>query len=116
MALIYQKGVKIAPMKNFKGQNTSLNTMPVQVSVRALFCKIARTFKQFSLVFLNQRYYAMQLNTADRSNNWRCSIKTVFVTISQNSQPNTCVRVSFSTLFKKETSTKVFSCYFFRNF
>ena len=30
-----------------------------------------------------------------RSSHWRCSVKTVFLKISQNSQENTCVGVSF---------------------
>ena len=52
---------------------------------------------------------------------WRCSVEKVFLQISQNSQENTCARVSFlikalafTTLFiKKETLAQVFSCEFF---
>ena len=46
----------------------------------------------------------------------RCSIKKVFLEISQNSKEKTCARVSFlitlqaDTIFKKETLAKVFSC------
>ena len=40
----------------------------------------------------------------------RCSVRKVFLEISQNSLENTCVRVSF--LIKKETLAKVFSCEF----
>ena len=42
-----------------------------------------------------------------RSSQWRCSVKKVFLEISQNSQENSCARVSFliklrpTTLFKK---------------
>ena len=39
----------------------------------------------------------------------RCSVKKAFLEISQNSQENTCARVSF---FKKETLAQVFSCDF----
>ena len=50
----------------------------------------------------------------------RCSIKKVFFKVSQNSQENTCARVSFSSScspkpcnnFKKEDLTQVFSCEF----
>ena len=39
-----------------------------------------------------------------------CSVKKVFLEISQNSQENTCASVSF--LMKKETLAQVFSCEF----
>ena len=50
----------------------------------------------------------------------RCTIKKVFLEISQNSQENTCARVCVSiklqvwvwNLFKKETLALVFSCEF----
>ena len=50
----------------------------------------------------------------------RCSVKQVFLEISQNSQENTCVRVSFviklqasdCNFIKKEIPTQVFSCEF----
>ena len=52
----------------------------------------------------------------------RCSVKKVFMKISQNSQENTCQRVSFliklqakaCNFFKKETLAQVFSCEIFR--
>ena len=40
----------------------------------------------------------------------RCSVKKVFLEISQNSQENTCARVFF--FIKKETLAQVFSCEF----
>ena len=40
----------------------------------------------------------------------RCSVEKVFLEISQNSQENTCVIVSFF----KETLTQVFSCELFK--
>ena len=48
---------------------------------------------------------------------WRCSVKKVFLEISQNSQENTCARVSFliklqalaCSFIKKETLAQVFS-------
>ena len=43
----------------------------------------------------------------------RCSVKKVFLEISQNSQENTCARVSFLINFIiKEILTQVFSCEF----
>ena len=38
----------------------------------------------------------------------RCSVKMVFLKISQNQQENTCARGSFS--LKKEIVAQVFSC------
>ena len=48
---------------------------------------------------------------------WSCSVKKVFLEILQNSQENTCARVSFliklqAGLQKKETLAQVFSCEF----
>ena len=44
----------------------------------------------------------------------RCSVKKVFSEISQNSQENTCARVSIliKLFIKKETLAQVFSCEF----
>ena len=51
----------------------------------------------------------------------RCSVNKVFLEISQNSQENSCIRVSFliklqaeaCNFIKKETLAQVFSCEFF---
>ena len=51
----------------------------------------------------------------------RCSVKKVFLKVTQNSKENTCARVFFfdkvaslrpATLLKKETLAQVFSCEF----
>ena len=46
----------------------------------------------------------------------RCSVRKVFLEISQNSQKNTCARVSFlikaCNFTEKETLAQVFSCEF----
>ena len=50
----------------------------------------------------------------------KCSVKKVFLEVSQNSQENTCARVSFlinlqtsaCNFIKKETLAQVFSCEF----
>ena len=42
----------------------------------------------------------------------RCSVKNVFLQISQNSQQNTCARPEASNFIKKETLAQVFSCEF----
>ena len=58
------------------------------------------------------------LSTAiNRSSHQRCSIKKVFLKISQNSQENTCARVSSCrpharNFIKRETLAQVFSCEF----
>ena len=47
---------------------------------------------------------------------WRCSVKNMFLRISQDSQENTCARVSFLVrpktynFIKKETLAQVLSC------
>ena len=59
-----------------------------------------------------------------RSSARRCSIKNVFLDISQNSQENACVGFSFlkscrsqaCNLIKKETPTQVYFCEFFKIF
>ena len=55
-----------------------------------------------------------------RSSHRRCSLKKVFLEISQNSQENTYARVSFlinlpypCNFIKKGTLTQVFSCEFY---
>ena len=40
----------------------------------------------------------------------RCSVKKVFLNISQNSQENTFARLSTRNFIKKETLVQVFSC------
>ena len=51
---------------------------------------------------------------------WTCSVKKVFLQISENSQEKTCARVSFlikleapEILLKKEALAQVFSCEFY---
>ena len=58
--------------------------------------------------FLNKLGFFSNLNVSEAVAQ-RCSVKRVFLKISQNSQENTCARVS---LFKKETLAQVFSCEF----
>ena len=49
-----------------------------------------------------------------RKSHQRFLQKKLFLRISQNSQKNTCVKVSF--LIKKETLAQVFSCEFWKKF
>ena len=67
------------------------------------------------LPLLNKLLLQSQLG---RSSHWRCSAKKVFLKISQNSQKNTCARVSFFIKLpaKKETPGQVFSCEFCKIF
>ena len=59
-------------------------------------------------------------NVNYRSSHQRCTVKKVLLKISQNSQENTCARVSFliklqaeaCNFIKKETLAQVFSCEF----
>ena len=67
-------------------------------------------FSSSSLSFLLSRWVSVAVGR-------RCSLKSVFLKISQNSQENTCVRVSFliklqatiCNFIKKETVAQVFS-------
>ena len=43
---------------------------------------------------------------------WRCSVKKVFLEISQNSQENTCVKLKTCNFIKKETLAQLFACEF----
>ena len=64
------------------------------------FCKILKVFAHFSNILLSQFILGILI-----VNYWstpflevvvqRCSVKKVFLEISQNSQENTCARVSF---------------------
>ena len=64
--------------------------------------------------------WSLRLWGSAKSSHRRCSIKKVFLKISENSQENTCVRASFlinlqaetCNFIKKETLTQVFSCEF----
>ena len=54
--------------------------------------------------FLNKLGFFSNLNVSEAVTQ-RCSVKRAFLKISQNSQENTCARVS---LFKKDTLAQVF--------
>ena len=62
--------------------------------------------------------YFIDLPSSTRSSHRRCSVKNVFLKISQISQENTCARVSFLIKFQleacnfieKENLVQVFSC------
>ena len=82
-----------------------------QILINLLFfCKICRT------LFLRASFNAEAVAR-------RCSIKKLFLEISQNLQENSCSRVSFlmklqteevCNFVKKETLAQVFSCEFFK--
>ena len=78
---------------------------------------------------VNWQYYKMQrrnkfVKAPKRAKNsclkkavvQRCSVKKMYVEISQNSQKNTCARVwaEAYNFIKKEALTQVFSCEFFK--
>ena len=67
------------------------------------------------------KYHGKSVNIdpiEDRSSHQRCSVKKMFLEILQNSQENTCARVSFfnkvagRNFMEKETLAQVFSCEF----
>ena len=78
-----------------------------------LFCESKSLWKKGTKVIYRRNTYDQETE-ADAQ---RCSVKKVFLEILQNSQENTCVRVSFwiklqasvCNFIKKETLTQVFS-------
>ena len=79
------------------------------MSIQAL--NIVKTvFSKFALLFLGVPFELSW--TSFRSKHWRCSVKQMFLEISQNSYENTCVRVSFLIKLQNETLAQLFSCEF----
>ena len=70
------------------------------------------------MMFLKLDYVFAPLSLSTKAVAQRCFVKKVFFKISQNSQENTCARVSFliklqaCNFIKKETLAQVFSCEF----
>ena len=70
------------------------------------------------ITILQDLLCSVSFHTEHRSSHRRCSIKICVPKISQNSQENTCARVSFliklqaCNFVKKETMVQVFSCEF----
>ena len=67
-----------------------------------------------------ERQRDIPTNISNKSSHRRCSLKKVFLQISQNSLENTYARFSFliklpATLLKKETLVEMFSCEIFKN-
>ena len=82
------------------------------------FSSLRRSLRAFSNAILkNTPDIKSSCGNSFRSSHQRCSVKKVFLEISQNSQESTCARVSFliKLLFflKKETLAQVFSCEFY---
>ena len=74
-------------------------------------------FSSYVLPCMNlQFYYKGEENTSAGSSfsvkEVKCSVKKVFLEISQNSQENSCARVACN-FIKKETLAQVFSCEFY---
>ena len=76
--------------------------------------------KDFSYNYTHPIIYKFKILLSSEAVARRCFVKKVFLEISQNSQENTCVRVSFliklqteaCNFIKKETLTQVISCKF----
>ena len=90
---------------------------------------VAKANKSFFLYYHLITYWKIDISTKViilirlirvRSSHQRCSMEKVLLEISQNSQENTCARVSFliklqalaCNFIKKETLAQVFSCKF----
>ena len=72
--------------------------------LRWSFCKTS--FRNFPSQMFD---WVLNMPLSTTTTQRQSSIKNMFLEISQNSQENTCARVSF---FKKEALTRVFSCEF----
>ena len=91
--------------------------MKLRVWRKALLCG-------FEIIVLmkcqKQKSFCILKDLIDRSSHRKCSVRKVFLEISQNLQENTCVRVSFliklqasvCNFIKKETLALLFSCEF----
>ena len=85
--------------------------MVLPVSYQAVVC----SYLEVQFLYLPVTKTRLRNN---RSSYLTCSIKKVFLEISQNSQENTCARVSFlnkveaCNFIKKETLAQVLSCEF----
>ena len=68
----------------------------------------------FMFFFLQKPlFYEISRQFCIRSSRKRCFVKKVFSEISQNSQENTCARVSFLINFIKKETLEVSSCEFY---
>ena len=93
------------------------NTTELSALISNKVCYVNGSFKAcMPKWLLFQRFHADECRTSHR----KCSVKKVFLEISQNSQENSCAIVSFliklqaspSNFIKKETLAQVFSCEF----
>ena len=78
---------------------------------------VGKTSKELLILFFSMTVCKSCSGCSTRSSHQRCSIKNVFLKISQISQENTCDRASFliklqayNNLIKKESLTQVSSC------
>ena len=79
-----------------------------------IHAQVCRTYKRNEIRVKTRNSYKYLYPEAATQ---RCSVKKVFLEISQNSQESTCARVSKAcNCIKKETLEQVFSCEFLRNF
>ena len=84
------------------------------------FLRPASPLKGMKTVF----YFMLKVIFVSEAVAQRCSVKTVFLEISQNSHESTCARVSFlnkavtpaCSFIKKEALAQLFCCKFVRNF
>ena len=91
----------------------------ISVGVRVLFNDSSREKQPFAGVLQNRSQMFKRVLTKAVSR--RCSVKKVFLEISQNSPENTCARVSFliklrasaCNFIKKEALAQVFFCEFY---
>ena len=86
------------------------------------FSPIAKLWPRKKVIFKVFVFWKYSKTLTFKSSHQRCSMKKVFLEISQNSQENTCARASFLiklqayNFIKKETLTQVFSCEFCKIF
>ena len=86
-----------------------------------IFIKLYRTVVCIEIKFPGKKSQ-LDISRATEAVAWRCSVKKVFVKVSQNSEKNTCARVSFSIKLQvrpgnlKKALAQVFSCEFCETF
>ena len=101
--IVFQKIAKCRWMKLFGVTFSSTKSSSPIMS-------IIKTNTIIILIIIDSNYYLVSVN---RNSQQRCSVQKGVLKISQNSQGNTCARVSILiTYFKKEALVQVLPCEF----
>ena len=110
----------LSPINGHSKRQTTLISwrfyFPLRNSVQTLIKNFLKSVEVISGHSFQRALLSAQTGLFTEAVAERCSAEKVFLEVLQNSQENTCARVSFlinaCNFFKKETLTQVFSCEF----